>query len=220
MPHLYAHHYVIAGKGQRRGRLSGCDRTIAEFDRYRRPGVRIESFNWDSDWRDEAAFIARHAPPDVDPIVCIYPYSWGFGWGAIQLAQELHRLHIPVYGMRVCDGVYRHSYPWGNWRALWKSSVVQLPPNVNAANVQLFVQRNTLLRGHRVVDAEGNEIVPSEVKRVEVQWGEWHLSEPAAHGNLDEARCWRNACCELAAEVDWMLDVRDRLFAGEAIHLL
>lgn len=224
---LYAHQLVISGNWQHRGRLAGCDCALTKLDVYRRPGVRVESLAWDADWRSEAAFIARHAPPDADPLVCIYPYSWGFGWGAIQLARELDRLHIPVYGMKVCDGVYRHSYRCGNWRALVPGSVVRLPPNVRRNTnhlmqdgVELFVQRNSLLRGHRVVDADGAEIRPVVIDYVDVPCGHWTLRAPATHYNLDESRTWHKACCELAAEVDAMLDETERPPSCDAVTLL
>lgn len=217
---LYAHHLVISGNWQHRGRLAGCDCALTKLDVYRRPGVRVESLVWDADWRSEASFIARHAPPDADPLVCLYPYSWGFGWGAIQLARQLDRLHIPVYGMKVCDGVYRHSYRWGNWRALVPGSVVRLPGNVRRGSVELFVQRGSVLRGHRVVDADGDEIPANVIDYIDVPCGGWSLHAPATHYNLDESHIWHQACRKLAAEVDAIMDDNLRPPSCDAVTLL
>lgn len=204
---LRVHHLVISGFRQRRRHLAGCDCLLAALDEFRRPGVRIESLEWNADMQAEAAFIARHAAEGEEPIVCLYPYSWGFGWGAIRLALALEAKGIGVYAMRVCDGVYRHGYRLGNWRALWPWSVIELPANVACHNVELFVQRHSWLRGHRVVDAAGLEITPRLIDQVIINCAAgWSLIVPATHYNLDESLEWIGSSVDFARYIDTRID--------------
>lgn len=238
---LLAHHIVISGFQQHRGRLSGCDRVVARLNRFRRPGVRVELKRWNDDWRSEAAFIARHAAPPLEegrrkreggkgksllcpqssaldprdpspppPRVCIYAYSWGFGWGAARLAYALAELEtpIPVYGLIGCDGVYRHGYRFGNWRALWPWSTIHLPYTVDRARTVLFHQDNTLPRGHDV-KIGGAEVPRTKIESVVVN-GDVRLNDPATHTNIDESLVWQKACEELAESCDRQIQYDER----------
>lgn len=211
--HLAAHHLVISGFRQHRGRIAGCDRVVARLNEFRRPGVRVELLPWNADWRGEAQFIARHAAQNFPPLVCVFAYSWGFGWGAIRLAEALGKLARPlrVYGLVGCDGVYRHGYHCGNWRALWPWTTIRLPGNVDRCGVTLFAQQNTLPAGHRVVDATGREI---ERQRLDVIHDDTGLALPASHLNLDEARPWIDACAALAAQAQRVVGQRVPLRDG------
>lgn len=192
-------HRVIRGYRQRGRLLSGSDCLIEKLDEFRGRGTHIACLDWDDDMESEAAEIARHAPADAWPIVCLYPYSWGFGWGAMRLAKALAKYDIDVYAMVVCDGVYRHSYRLGDWRALWQRSVIRLPDNVYAHNVRLFVQQNTWLRGHRVECSAGQPIAPNVIEEIEVPCGSgFVVRTPATHYNLDESKDWHDACIEAA----------------------
>ena len=188
---LHAHHLVIGGFRQNRRRLAGVDRVLDALNVFRMPGVRVQLFKWDADWAGEAEFILRHKA-DADPIVCIYAYSWGFGHGAVRLAEELARRGLRVAGLVGCDGVYRDHFLLRRWRALWQNSRIDLPGSIDRADVRLFVQANSLLRGHRVFDAHGAEIRAERIERVVINGN--RFSDVADHYNIDESARWIDEC--------------------------
>lgn len=205
-----AHHLIIAGKLQHRGKLCGCDHVADALGAFRRPGVRVELLPWNADWRAEAAFIARHRPMLTTrrsfPIVCVHAYSHGFGWGAKRLAEELAAHRIGIWGLVGCDGVYRHDhFPLVNvWRCFIRSSRIVLP-NVRREGVRLFYQTRSLTRGHRVFDERGEEFERELIETVRVNGGN-PLTDWATHFNIDESPQWREACLALAEEVDESLN--------------
>ena len=207
---LAAHHLVISGFRQDRRRLAGCDRVVAMLDAFRQPGVRVDYRTWNADWQAEANFIARHAPEATHaapPRVCLYAYSWGLGWGASQLAWRLHELKIPVFGLIGCDGVYRHNYPLGNWRAFVPWSTIRLPGTVQRCVA--FHQQNSWPAGHAIVI--GNQPIKRRlVERVTLNGGKNFFSERATHVNIDESRQWIAACQDLAHATQRQLEFDER----------
>lgn len=105
---------------------------------------------WDNDWRNEAKFVAMSSKgcPTRDLKVIIVGYSWGAGWGAIQFAKRLAKHSIGVRKMCLIDPVYRHWYPWGNWRAYFPDIPITIPSNVDS--VTWWRQTAECLRGHKI----------------------------------------------------------------------
>ena len=85
--------------------------------------------------------------------VRIAAYSWG-ATGAVVLSRGLAKRGVPVKSITMSDGVYRHHYFAGNWRAFFPAYPIHVPANVG--EVFTFVQRNNWPRGHRVV-AKGSD---------------------------------------------------------------
>jgi pimeloyl-ACP methyl ester carboxylesterase len=80
--------------------------------------------------------------------VRIVAYSWGVGYGAMQLARLLRGEGVRVRNLVSCDGVW-HSR-WMPWRAvlspLFGEPEIVVPANVQ--RVDCLMQKNTLPRGH------------------------------------------------------------------------
>jgi hypothetical protein len=72
---------------------------------------RVSLRRWNDDWSDVAEYywlLGQEHQAHV--VVNIYGYSWGVGWGAIQLARELQKRSISVHQLVSADGVYRHAW--------------------------------------------------------------------------------------------------------------
>lgn len=202
---LFVHHVIIGGFRQSRDRLAGVDRVFAALAKFASPEVRVTPpMRWNEDWAAEAEFIARHRQPGGEPpVVCLYAYSWGVGYGAVQLATRLEALDIPVECLVSCDGVYRHAYRAGNWRAFWPWSTIRLPENVR--KVHAFCQRQGWLRGHRL-RCGGQVIEPTPIDRVQING----FADRASHYNLDESPQWLTRCEQVARLVQLLLQERLR----------
>lgn len=207
------HHLVIGGFGQYRGKLAGVDYVVDALDRFRQPGVRVSLLPWSHDWKAEAGYIRRHAPLDTrdqQPLVCLYAYSWGVGNGAVQLARQLQRREIGVWGLISCDGVYHHRAVlcrWlPQWRSLWPGSRIWLPPNVRRGGVRVFRQRNGLPSGHEIVDHHGHAYHAEEIHDV---LRDNRFVERASHFNLDESPRWHRACVDLAEQAQLECEGRE-----------
>jgi len=109
---------------------------------------------WKSKWKR----IAKRAALDGVDDVVIVAYSWGAGWGAQVLAEELLRLGVRVPLVVLCDPVYRPK-----WLPTWMSANVfgfrALTPNLTAIKVPygvgrvVGVRQNTkwqMLKGHKL----------------------------------------------------------------------
>jgi hypothetical protein len=107
---------------------------------------------WDDDWEAAAEFMFRFRPDAGRLRIGCYAYSWGAGWGAIQLARALRRRGLLIDVMVLCDPVYRHRCRIKNWRALWPASTILIPANV--LQVHWLYQRQSVPRGHEPIAAD------------------------------------------------------------------
>ena len=154
-------HEIIGGFLQNQGTLTGMIKLWADIHaKCCKPGHTNANFSpWNSNWKHRAEHISRFSAEE--PIILVYAYSWGAGWGARQLAKELDKRGLEIRMMILSDPVYRHPYWLGNWRAFWPYSVIKFPPNVN--EISYYIQRIDWPRGHKV---EGNKVHnPVEVSR-------------------------------------------------------
>lgn len=197
-------HFVIAGNLQDDYELNGCLRCWDFLLPLRSRHVHVELLEWHANMRDVAEKVAAvKLLHDAPCRVTINAYSWGGGWGAPRLARELGKRGIDVLRMNLCDPVYRHPLWCLTWLALVPGRLISIPANVHL--VQSFVQKNSLLRGHRV-SAEGIHTTiapPVEVAGVthvnmhkleawhaqavanakEVASGEWRVASAAKKGS-------------------------------------
>lgn len=108
-------------------------------------------FEWDADWSAVAEFLRRNSV--AHPIVKVFAYSWGAGWGFVHLAAALDRYNIRIAHAVLCDPVYRS--PWLpasiplNPLSLMSWPTIRVPANVD--HVTWFYQRRRKPCGHRPI---------------------------------------------------------------------
>lgn len=154
-------HIVIGGFRQTEGKPTGMVRLWQRLhELHSQSGAVVELRSWNDNWRDLAELIWRVQPDDEPVVVKVYAYSWGAGWGAMQLARELGRRGVNVAWMVLSDPVYRSPLAITRWLAMvpWRSILV--PANVRV--VHWFRQRLSLPAGHllRPVRKERTVITP------------------------------------------------------------
>ncbi|MFI4876234.1 MAG: hypothetical protein ACIALR_12875 [Blastopirellula sp. JB062] len=118
---------------------------------------RVHYFRWCEDWDAVAAYHLSLAEQyRQKPTIGIYAYSWGAGWGAMQLAKQLRRRGLPVRVMVLSDPIYRH--PIALWRSLrnaWLPIVgeplIRVPDNVK--EVFTFHHLQNRPSGHKLISA-------------------------------------------------------------------
>jgi hypothetical protein len=160
-------HIVISGFLQHEGKPTGM---VALWRRLHRrhaaPGVCVELRAWNEKWRDLAELIWRVQPEERPPVVKVYAYSWGAGWGAMQLARELGRRGLAIDFMVLSDPVYRSPWPGMRWLALARWRAIQVPPNVRV--VFWFRQRASLPAGHALAARRNDRTIITPPVWVEV----------------------------------------------------
>ena len=120
---------------------------------------RVSLRPWNDDWATVAEniwLLGQHH--DAEVVVNIYAYSWGGGWGAVQLAQELQKRGITVWCVVASDAVYRHPLLLMRWISLLGrnfpfSPRIKIPSNVT--HVVPFHQTLNRPQGHRIVAGKG-----------------------------------------------------------------
>lgn len=160
--------------------------------------MRLSHFHWNARWQDKAEEIANVAKHyGQTPRVAVFAYSWGAGFGAMQLAEQLDRRGLAVDKCVLSDPVYRHPFALFRWLALCGGSeftryhffappVIRMPPNIREAWV--FRQAMNYPRGHRLAAGGGTIIHPAvELRRV--------------HGEMDDAPEFHACAMEAAAEL-------------------
>lgn len=96
-------------------------------------GNRVELEAWDDDPEHTADYIHRLGPLDRPPNVAIFAYSWGCGYGFVELARALRRHGIDVNQAVLCDPVYHGLAKWRALvpRTLFSKVYVTIPSNVS-----------------------------------------------------------------------------------------
>lgn len=184
---IRAWHVVIGGFRQTEGKPTGMVRLWSQLhERHAQPGVCVELRAWNETWRDLAELIWRVQPDNEPVVVKVYAYSWGAGWGAMQLARQLAQRGIPVAWMVLSDPVYRSPWPWWRWLALasWRS--IRVPANVRV--VHWFRQRTNLPAGHNLIPIRKERTIVTTPVWVEV-----------SHQYMDDLRLFHLECERVAA---------------------
>lgn len=175
---MFCHFICISGFLQTEARAPGTWRLAeklraAGFSRGSR--LRVTHKRWNADWDNQAAEIAHLAGHyDQAPRVAVFAYSWGAGYGAMELARQLHRRGLGVETMVLSDPVYRHPLAAFRWLALLRDSgsqwhflappVIRLPKNVH--QVWTLRQSISVPQAHRLVATNGTLIhQPLELER-------------------------------------------------------
>jgi hypothetical protein len=146
-----AFHVCISGFTQRVDRPTGLhDLWLRLGGLYRSPQTVVELRAWNSNFAELAESI-KIARGDCSPLIVVYAYSWGAGWGFVQLAKELRHRGLRIASAVLCDPVYRSRWINGRWRSLWPfgEQTILIPDNVGM--VRWLYQRENLPHGHRPV---------------------------------------------------------------------
>lgn len=183
-------HVIISGFSQHISRENG----VVELWRKMRPladcNTAVDLWTWDSNWPDVAAMMKMIAGDDAGQVF-IYAYSWGAGWGFVQLARELDKLGMTVERAVLADPVYRSPLlpTWlpANLLSLSRFPKIEVPANVG--RVAWTYQRQDYPRGHQPVAAKGSETIidPGIL-----------LHHP--HAGMDNSQTWHALSLQVASE--------------------
>jgi hypothetical protein len=84
-------------------------------------------------------------------------YSYGAGYGFIQLARQLEKRGLSIESAVLSDPVRR--FRWTPWRALWSLWEPHITVPANVREVWYGVQRMNRPHGHHLVAAETNKTI-------------------------------------------------------------
>tara|TARA_R110000796_G_scaffold17656_2_gene54192 strand:- start:8020 stop:8583 length:564 start_codon:yes stop_codon:yes gene_type:complete len=143
----------------------------------------VKPYRWDCQWGQEAAQILRGMADGGQVVVCAY--SWGAGYGFLQLAKHLGRGGARISLACLCDPVYRHRFFWGLPLSLTGWPSIKIPYNVDL--VKSVYQRVDRPRGHKLI-ARGETVVEVPVE----------LNLP--HKQIDNSRTYKAMCLDSISE--------------------
>tara|TARA_R110000803_G_scaffold210718_2_gene283404 strand:- start:27608 stop:28213 length:606 start_codon:yes stop_codon:yes gene_type:complete len=96
----------ISGFMQTRSTYGGIPALWHELHtNYTQPGVVVYPAPWASDWAHLAEWIERRSDPDQHPRIDVFAYSWGVGFGLVNLAKYLKRRGMHIDNAVTSDGV-------------------------------------------------------------------------------------------------------------------
>lgn len=186
---IHSWRVVIGGFLQDQGRPTGMVRLWRNLDAaVSAPGARVELRNWNDNWRQFAELIWRVQPSDGSVRVDLFAYSWGAGWGAMQLARQLARRGVPIAHMVLSDPVYRSPWLPFRWLAFCPWRPIVVPRNVR--QVTWFRQRRNRPSGNRLVaeDPQRTAIRPAQGYEADV-----------VHEYMDDLLAFHRQCERTAA---------------------
>jgi hypothetical protein len=151
---------------------------------------RIDLFQWNSDWKKIAEYywlLQEHYLEKTT--ICVYAYSWGAGWGAMQLAKRLARNGMYIRVMVLSDPVYRSRWFTFKFRSMLArdsmfAPIIHVPHNVQ--EVFNLYQTTNRPQGHRLIATNGTKIHPSihvpntEHQKMDDNWKFHTLSQEIA----------------------------------------
>lgn len=189
--HVAVWHLVISGFTQHRGDPTGSQKLWLRLRSLLagKAAQAVEFFCWNSNWNQVAEWIWRCQPEDRPAVVYIYAYSWGAGWGFVQLSRELRKRGIRVRRAVLCDPVYRSGLLGFCWLAISRlvRPVITVPSNVDwlwycYQNFDAWPNP----RGHRVVAESQDTVIcnPRELVRT--------------HHYMDDSAEWQDMAAGVA----------------------
>lgn len=185
--------YVIPGFTQTRGTRTRLIDLWADFHaEYAGPSAVVQLQPWCSDWASEAEFIARSSR--TYPRIFVVAYSWGAGYGFVQLAKHLADRGLDVLRAWLIDPVYRHRYWLGQWRAFVPSVPITVPANVK--RVSWWRQDKSYPKGHDLrAAAQSTHVEDPHWLNV----GHVHMDDHRPTLNLIASQLRRELKCEVCA---------------------
>lgn len=155
-----AYHICISGFKQHIGQPHGVDKIKEKLvnDCYFCNGhSRVYLYRWNSNWNHiaEDLWLVQQRY-EVPLLIGVYAYSWGAGWGALELARVLQKFGVSIYKMVLCDPIYRHPRLTLRWLSLLRRRhlffgppLIRVPKNVK----EVFSLRQEVDRpqGHHLI---------------------------------------------------------------------
>ena len=145
--------------------------------------IRVEMRQWNDNWKNVADHV-HILNTEREVLVNVYAYSWGAGWGFVQLANQLKKRGITIKTAVLCDPVYRHPNLLLRWKSLlsrdWTtfSPFIKIPSNVET--VHHFHQTLDRPQGHMLWAEDVSKTRITEAVKLErthsyIQFAEeWH----------------------------------------------
>lgn len=157
--------------------------------RNRRIRIRVEQEAWNDCPDQTAEWIYRLGTKHRRPTIAYFGYSWGCGYGFVQLARELQVRGLEIDHAVLCDPVHHGLFYWRAFipRTLFHEISVSVPGNVR--RVSRFFQRVDKPAGHKL-NLEGK--YTDVVKEVELLVG---------HTRIDDAEEFHRECFDVASAV-------------------
>lgn len=141
---------------------------------------------WNTNWKQFVQHILRTGPVERTSLdIRVAAYSWGCGYGLVNLSKELHKNGVYIKTAVLSDPVYHNN--WTLWRSLWSPILgqpkVYIPENV--LEVYYFRQKEERPYGCQCVaeDFEQTKIVDCGYLR-------------NIHTRMDDATDFHNKACE------------------------
>lgn len=179
-------HILISGFRQDLSNATGFDKLLLRMLDANVSGF-ISDHQWSDDWGGVAEAIKRRST-DL-PTIKVYAYSWGAGWGFVQLAKHLRRRGFRVAHAVLADPVYRSRLlpTWLplNPLSMLSTPTINVPGNVN--EVSWFYQRIDRPAGHRPVAKQPSTRINEGVELVR------------AHAFMDDAPEFHSKALEVAS---------------------
>lgn len=181
--------FFISGFTQRNSQPHGVQRLWLRAHRlFASSETAVVLLPWHAPWREIAEQVLL-CQGETPARVGVSAYSYGAGWGFVQLARQLGKRGIGVRQAVLCDAVYRSRFWTLTWQSLLPSPWITVPANVR--EVVCFRQSNSLPKGHQIVAADP--------KRTRVHQ---YINIPdVTHVNCDDYVPYHNKSLEMCAEV-------------------
>jgi hypothetical protein len=162
------------------------EKLLSELDDYSSLSVRIRLDAWNAKWPAIARqiYMLRERYSSEEFTVIAFAYSWGVGNGLMKFARNLDRFGVDIAKAVISDGIYRHWFSAGNWRALMGDARIVLPANV--LSLEGFYQQTSIPMGRRPVSERATCDPWTKLRR--------------PHVEMDDAQDWHRRCIEVAKE--------------------
>lgn len=196
------YHLLIGGYRQHFGQPTGMYRLrekLVNNYHYCNGHSRVELHEWNSDWKAVVRNLVLLQQDTAQPLLIgVYAYSYGVGWGAMQLAKYMSKcisLNLKIDKAVFCDGVFRHPLLIMRWMSLLKrrnwllgDPIIKLPPNV-FREIYCFRQEIGRPQGHYILPTDDEVIIHPPVLL------------PRNHADIDDAPEFHNKVLEVAEEL-------------------
>jgi len=152
-------HVLISGFTESWAKPTGTEELWRKLAVLESPKTAVLApLEWDADWKAVAGFIRRNSE-SLLPLINVYAYSWGAGWGFVNLAKHLG---INIRRAVLCDPVYRSPFMPAaiplNPLSFFSSPTITVPRNV--MDVRWLYQRRNKPAGHTPVSAVADVVEP------------------------------------------------------------
>ena len=140
-------HEVVQGRFQDRGDANGSIKLFQLLCRkHRSPAVSVCLREWNDNWANIAEQICRCGRKS--PLIYVYAYSQGGGWGFPELARQLRKRGLRIQGAVLADAIHRSQNPLLRVNVFCGRQTIWVPDSVR--RVKYFFQAEGWPRASRV----------------------------------------------------------------------